>query len=43
MAFKLLAMAHERWRRINGANRVSIVRGGVGFIDGMQSEGRTAA
>ncbi len=43
MAFKLLEMAQKRWRRINGAHLIPVVRGGVGFIDGAQAERRSAA
>ena len=43
MAFKLLLMAQERWRRINSAQLIPLVRAGVGFTDGAQSERRTAA
>ncbi len=38
MAFKLLLMAQERWRRINGAHLIPLVRAGVRFIDGVQTE-----
>ena len=38
MAFKLLEMAQKRWRRINGAQLVPLVRGGVRFIDGIRAE-----
>jgi transposase-like protein len=31
MAFQLLAMADHRWRRINGAEKVPMVRTGVRF------------
>ena len=43
MAFKLLLMAQERWRRINAAHLIPLVRAGVGFIDGVQAERRSAA
>jgi transposase-like protein len=43
MAFKLLAMAEQRWRRINGAHLIPVVRAGVRFIDGAQAESRSAA
>ena len=43
MAFKLLAMAEARWRRINGAHLIPLVRAGVQFGDGIQAERRTAA
>ena len=43
MAFKLLAMAEQRWRRINGAHLIPLVRAGVQFGDGVHSERRSAA
>jgi transposase-like protein len=46
MAFKLLAMAERRWRRINAPKLVPLVRAGVGFRDGLSIErgaGRRAA
>jgi transposase-like protein len=43
MAFKLLMMAQDRWRRINGAHLIPLVRAGVGFTDGAQAERRSAA
>jgi hypothetical protein len=42
MAFKLLLMAQDRWRRINAAHLIPLVRVGVGFIDGAQVERRSA-
>lgn len=38
MAFKLLEMAEQRWRRLNGAHLLPLVRAGVRFIDGEQVE-----
>ena len=38
MAYKLLEMAQHRWRRLNGAHLLRLVRAGVPFIDGMQKE-----
>jgi transposase-like protein len=38
MAFKLLDMAQQRWRRINGFELVPLVRAGVRFVDGIQEE-----
>src|SRR5213593_3935481 len=38
MAFKLLAMAEQRWRRVNGAHLLPLVRAGVRFVDGVQVE-----
>ena len=39
----LLAMAEQRWRRINGAHLIPLVRAGVLFSDGVQAVGRHAA
>jgi transposase-like protein len=38
MAFKLLEMAQQRWRRLNGAHLLPLVRAGVRFDDGVQKE-----
>ena len=38
MAFKLLEMAQQRWRRINGPKLLPLVRARVKFIDGVQAE-----
>jgi putative transposase len=38
MAFKLLEMAQARWRRLNGAALLPLVRAGVEFRDGVQVE-----
>ena len=35
MAFKLLEMAQRRWRRLNGAHLLPLVRAGVRFVDGL--------
>ncbi len=43
MAFKLLAMAERRWRRINAAHLIPLVRAGVRFIDGGRAERSRAA
>ena len=43
MAFKLLAMAERRWRRINGAHLIPLVRAGLLFSDGVRPERRNAA
>ena len=40
MAYKLLDMAQARWRRLNGAHLLPLVRGGIGFVDGVQQEGK---
>ncbi len=42
MAFQLLATA-DRWRRINGANLIPLVRAGLLFSDGVQPEKQNAA
>ena len=41
LAFKLLEMAQHRWRRLNGAHLLPLVRAGVLFIDGVQTERNT--
>jgi len=41
MAFKLLAMAEGRWRKLNGAELLPLVRAGVAFVDGQQVERQT--
>ena len=38
MAYKLLDMAQRRWRRLNSAHLLPLVRAGVPFIDGLQQE-----
>ena len=38
MAFKLLAMAEQCWRRVNGAHLLPLVWAGVRFVDGVQVE-----
>jgi hypothetical protein len=38
MAFKLLAMAEERWRKVNGSELLPLVRTGVRFVDGVQEK-----
>ena len=38
MAYKLLDMAQRRWRRLNGAHLLPLVRAGVVFVDGVQKE-----
>jgi putative transposase len=42
MAFKLLAMAQQRWRRLDGAALLPLVRAGVKFADGVQKQTRNA-
>ncbi|MEO6028613.1 MAG: hypothetical protein ABIR79_17235 [Candidatus Binatia bacterium] len=36
MAYKLLAMAQARWRRLDRAHLLPLVRDGVAFVDGVQ-------
>lgn len=43
MAYKLVRAAEERWRRINGAHLVPLVRAGAIFIDGQLQERKEAA
>ena len=38
MAYKLLDMAQQRWRRLNAAHLLPLVRAGVTFVDGVQKE-----
>ncbi len=38
MAFKLLEMAQRRWRRLNGAHLLPLVRAGVRFVNGVLDE-----
>ncbi|HEX9639696.1 MAG TPA: IS256 family transposase [Candidatus Krumholzibacteria bacterium] len=38
MAYKLLDMAELRWRRLNAADKLPLVRAGVRFVDGIQQE-----
>ena len=38
MAFKLLEMAQQRWRRINGAELLPLVREGATFVNGTRVE-----
>jgi len=38
MAFKLLTMAQQRWRRLTGAQLLPLVRAGTQFVDGVQIE-----
>ena len=42
MAFKLLIMAQQRWRRLNAPHLVAQVRAGVRFRDGLRVERDTA-
>ena len=43
MAFQLLAMAERRWRKVNGAHLIPLVRAGLLFSDGDQPDKRNAA
>jgi hypothetical protein len=36
MAYKLLDMAQARWRRLDGAHLLPLVRAGIRFMDGQQ-------
>jgi putative transposase len=38
MAFKLLEMAQQRWRKLNAAHLLPLVRAEVKFVDGVQQE-----
>jgi len=38
MAFKLIQMAQDRWRKLNGSHLLPLVRAGVQFTDGEQVE-----
>ena len=38
MAFKLLEMAEQRWRKLNAAHLLPLVRAAVKFVDGVQQE-----
>jgi putative transposase len=38
MAFKLLEMAQQRWRRLNAPHLLPLVRAGVAFVDGARVE-----
>ncbi len=38
MAFKLLDMAEKRWRKLDGAELLPLVRAGVSFVDGLRQE-----
>jgi putative transposase len=40
MAYKLMRVAEERWRRINAPHLVALVRAGAVFVDGRLQEGR---
>ena len=38
MAFKLLEMAQQRWRRLNGSQLLPLVQAGVPYVDGERVE-----
>jgi hypothetical protein len=38
MAFKLVEVAQERWRKVNAPDLVALVRAGARFIDGHLQE-----
>jgi putative transposase len=40
MAYKLLDMAQARWRRLDSAHLLPLVRAGIGFVDGVQRGGK---
>jgi hypothetical protein len=40
MVFKLLMLAKERWRKLNGSHLLSLVRAGIPLVDGVQIERR---
>ena len=43
MAFKLLDMAQQRWRRLDGTLLLPLVRAGVKLVDGVQKPTRSTA
>jgi putative transposase len=42
MAYTLLDMAQTRWRRLDGAHRLPLVRAGIAFVDGIRQEGKVS-
>jgi hypothetical protein len=42
MAFKLLEMAEERWRKVNGSELLPLVCAGVRFVDGVLERPKNA-
>jgi len=42
MAYKLLDVAQARWRRLDGAHLLPLVRAGFRFVDGVQRESGNA-
>jgi hypothetical protein len=35
-------MAQARWRRLDGAHLLPLVRAGIDFVDGVQHEGKAS-
>ena len=42
MAYKARDMAQARWRRLDGASLLPLVRAGIVFVDGVQQEGKVS-
>ena len=42
MVYKLLDMAEVRWRRLDGASLLPLVRAGIVLLDGVQQEGKAS-
>jgi putative transposase len=42
MAYKLLDMAQARWRRLDAAHLLPLVRTTIVFVDGVQREGKAS-
>ena len=42
MAYKLLDMAQARWRGLDGAHLLPLVRADIAFVDGVQQEGKAS-
>ena len=42
LAFKLHDMAQQRWRRLDGAHLLPLVRASVKFVDGVQNQNGNA-
>jgi hypothetical protein len=40
LVVQLLDMAQARWRRLDGAHLLPPVQAGIGFVDGVQQEGK---
>ena len=40
MAYKLLEMAQARWRKLDGAHLLPLVRAGITFVDGIRQDGK---